>query len=497
MSLRRKIAYNTAIQMVGKIAGTVLSLVVASLVYRHLHDTGFGQYTTILSFLQIFGILMDLGLYVILVKRMANIDGRESIVVDTIFTVRLISGIIFLAAAPLGAWLISFRHPQYSGEMISGIALTSLFFLFISLNQLIAAIFQKFLRTSWIAIAEFVGKIVLCAATVAVIWLHLGLLAILFTLVLSSATNFFINFFASRKYFSIHFRFDRAVCRSVLTEAWPIALSIAFGLIYFKGDVVVLSFYKTSQEIGWYGAPYKILEVLVSLPAMFTGLALPILAGAWQQQDKMRFQELFQKSFDALAMIALPMIAGTWVLAPMMMTIIQGDDGVHSEHILRILIIATAAIFIGTLTGYIVVAVNRQRAMVWGYFFIALTSLLGYMVVIPRFSITGAAWVTVYSEVAMMLISLTLILRTAHINVGLNRFIKSIVSAAVMYIVLGLLLRALQYFLNNRHITLSHFTFAFIALALLVPLGGIIYLAALFLTRAIRPQELRSLVRIK
>lgn len=509
MSVARTIAHNTAIQMVGKIVGTLLSLIAAALVLRHLGPEGMGQYTTIIAFLQIFGILMDAGLYIVLIKQLAPLEAThgqpaDDPAVHTIVTLRIISGVVFLGCAPLVAWVLSWYNPAYGGEVLAGIALTTLFYFFISMNQLLSAVFQKALHSEWIAVGEFVGKIVLLAATVVAIWLDAGLLPIMVTLVLSSGANFLVNLIAANRYVRVRLMLDWARVRRVMKEAWPIALSIAFGLMYFKGDTIILTFYAPEEVVGWYGAPYKILEVLVTLPAMFTGLVLPIITGAWQRNDREMFGRVLQRSFDALVFIAMPMIFGTWLLAPAIITVLAGTEFAPSVPVLNILILATAAIFLGTLFGYVVVSLDRQRTMLWGYAFIAVTALAGYFLVIPRYSIIGAAWVTVYSEVTVMLIALLIVLRAAKVRLSFMPLLKSVVASVVM--VGGILfsltaLGVLSHWLTRDEwfgISLSSPTLRS-ATQLLVALfvGAVVYLGMLLLLRAVSRAELHELISLR
>ncbi|HLD21372.1 MAG TPA: flippase [Patescibacteria group bacterium] len=498
MSLRRNIAKNAAVQMAGKIIGVVLSIITAALVTRHLGTNGFGQYTKILSFLQFFGIAMDFGLYIILIKKIADIpnDKLDTPIVHTIFTLRVISGIFFLSLAPIVAWMIGLFHEGYSGTIVAGVALTTGFFFFISLNQLLSAIFQKVLRSDWIALAEFVGKIVLLVSTLIVIFLNLNVLWVLSTLVLSSAVNFLINFLATKKYVRLRLSLHWDLMKRVIYDAWPTALSIAFGLIYFKGDTIILSFYESDAVIGRYGAPYKILEVLVVFPAIFAGLVMPVITAAWQQKHLGRFRDLLQKSFDALSFIAIPLIAGVMILAPYIIEVIAGSDFQSSTTILRILIIATAAIFFGTLFGYIVVSLDQQRLMMWGYGFVAITAFIGYLIVIPRYSVIGAAWLTVYSEVLAVCISYWLIVKRTHMHLQFGRLLKAIFASLGMYIVLRCVLFLFE-FIEQKYQLLSFFWYAFFVLIVCVPLGALVYVLLLFALRALRPGEVRELISLK
>jgi len=62
MRLLTKVAYNTIMQIISKVITALLGLAVVTIMTRYLGRTGFGQYTTIITFLSFFGIFSDLGL---------------------------------------------------------------------------------------------------------------------------------------------------------------------------------------------------------------------------------------------------------------------------------------------------------------------------------------------------------------------------------------------------------------------------------------------------
>ncbi|MFH0804768.1 MAG: flippase [Patescibacteria group bacterium] len=433
MSYTRKIAHNTVIQIAGKAVSTLIGIVVIGMLTRYLGQAGFGQYTTVMAFLQFFGVLVDLGLYVILVKRIAEPGADREQLASNIFTLRLVSAIVFLGIAPLVAMLF-----PYPGLVKVGIAITTLSYLGITLNQALSGVFQWAMRMDRVVTAEVVGRIVLVGSTYFAIRTDAGLLWVLAAVVAGSLVNFALTFLFSRPLVRIRLAFDAAVWRSIIREAWPIALSIAFNLVYFKADTIILSLYKSEAVVGVYGASYKVLEVLTTLPAMFAGLVLPLLASTWAAGDRERFRRVLGKAFDAMAMVALPLAVGTMFLATPVMNLIA-PSFTDAAVVLRILIVATAIIFIGNLFGNTVVAINRQKTMMWLYLAVAVVSLAGYLFFIPRYSYYGAAGMTVASELLVTVSAALIVLRTARVRLPLTTFGKSLLSCAAMAAVLYLL----------------------------------------------------------
>lgn len=475
MSLTRKIAHNTIYQVTGKAIGTVIGIVVISLLTSYLGAEGFGQYTTILAFVQLFSIISDFGLYVVMIRKISEPGVDSEKIISNIFTLRLISGVILLGLAPI----VSLFFP-YPWAIKVGILIASFSFLFVTLNQLLYGVFQQKLHTEKTAIAEVAGKILLLLATITVITLNLGILSVIWTIVIGNFTIFFVSFLFLRRIYRIRLTYNKEIWKNVLKLAFPIAISISLNLIYFKADTIILSLYHSQTDVGIYGAPYKILEVLITFPALFVGLVLPILSKSYLSQKMDEFKQFFQKAWDFLLIVSVPLIFGTLPLADGVMRFIirqRFEEFTESPNLLRILMIAVASIFCGTLLGYLVVTINKQKQMVWGYLAVAVTSLVGYLIFIPRFSYYGAAWMTVYSELAILVIAFTLVVRTTKVYPSLKTFFKVLVAAGVMCGVL--------YLMVDLNIFVSIIT------------GGLVYFIVLYILGGIKKETILEIIRLK
>ena len=472
MSLTRKIAHNTIIQIVGKTISTIIGLIVASMLFRYLGKEGYGNYTTVMVFLQFFGILVDMGLYIILIKKISEDGADEDSLVGNIFTIRLISAVVFLGIAPL--LVMFFPYPTI---VKTGVALLSLSFLFITLNQVLQGVFQKHLKMIKVTISEVLGRLVLLAGTFIAIYLDQGLLTILIVVVLGSFTNFIFTFFFSRKFVQIKLRFEFDVWKNVIFEAYPIALAILFNLVYFKADTLILSLLKSQEDVGIYGAPYKILEVLVTFPAMFAGLTIPVLTYAYEKMDKERFKRVLSKAFDFLAMLSLPLMVGTFFVAQPIIDLIAGEEFAESGKVLQILIIATGTIFIGNLFGNTIVVINKQKRILKYYAVIAVISVAGYLFFIPRYSYIGAAWMTVVSELLITFSTIYVVWKTTKIFPSLKLFFKVLVACSGMAVVLFLL---------------QDYSLLIMLLA-----GGATYFIVLILLRGITKKMIKEIVSLR
>lgn len=440
MGLTRTIFWNTFIQVGGRAISTLLALVVFGIMTRALGPADFGVYATVVAFLQFFSIIVDFGLTLTANRLLGEIpfnpplskgevkgDFTASRLMSNLMTLRFFSALFCLILAPL----IAYAFFPYTLQIKQGMFILAASFFAIIMTQTLTPVFQKNLRMGKVATAEIAGRVVLLAGIILCAGLKLPLFAYFVAIVLASAANYFILRILAIPFVRLKFAFDFSLWRRVVALSWPIGISIIFNLVYLKTDTIILSVLRSSTEVGFYGAAYKVLDILTGLATMFMGLVMPVMVAAWVGGERGKFARLLQRSFEAILFAALPVVIISVLLGQPIMALVAGQAFVFSGQILAVLILAMAAVFFSTLFGHTVVVINKQKSMILGYAADAVLSLIGYFIFIPRFGIWGAAWVTVFSEVLIALITYWVVWKNTRAVLDLKNAGKAIVGALV------------------------------------------------------------------
>src|SRR3989344_1142293 len=393
MSITRKIAHNTIVQIRGKIISTLLGFVALGMMTRYLGTEQFGWYITAISFLQFIGIMTDFGLTPVTAQMMSEQKFDKQKLFQNLLGFRFVTAILFLGLAPL----IALFFP-YNREVKIAISFTSLGFMAIAMNQVLVGLYQTKLKMHIVSLGEVVGRIALVAGIWLIIQKGLGFLPIMGAVTIASLVYTVLLWVRGRQETPVGLAFDREIWRAIITKMWPIAISIIFNVVYLKGDVVLLSLLAAPAEVGLYGAAYRVLDVMTQSAMMLMGVLLPLLAFSWSRGNKEEFKKRYQQSFDAMMLFALPMMIGTIALANPIMKFIAGLQFASSGGILAILAIAVFGVYLGAVFGHSAVAIDKQKQTMWIYISDAVITLAGYLIFIPRFGLYGAAWMSVFSE---------------------------------------------------------------------------------------------------
>lgn len=431
--LARKIALNTLFSAAARVLGTALALVSIGLATRYLSKTQWGEYSIMLTFGGIFAVLAEWGLYQLLIREISRPGADEQQITDNIFTMRLVISLFIFVLAPV----LSLAFP-YSNEARLGILIGMAGYWLLSGVQVLMGVFQKHLRMDKAALAEIVGRAVQLVLLWVFVRMHLNFYWIVGSLVASSFANFIVIIWFAKKYVRLTLVFNLDFWKKSLHQSFPLAISNILVMIYFSTDSLFLSIFRPAAEVGIYRLPYKILESLIFFPAMFVGLVMPLLSHA-SNVDWLRFKNIFQRSFDVLLIFALPLIAGTIVLSPKIIYLLGGGNYPESAPIFNILIVAVGVIFLSTLFSYSLIAIEKQKKLLWisavGSVFNVAANLV-FMSIFPAQAIYIAATTTVLTETLVAIFMLVELHRAIGLAPSLSVFWKALAAAVLMALVI-------------------------------------------------------------
>ena len=424
---RSALAKNTVIQVVGKIVGTVLGLATFWLLIHSLDDAGYGALTKAQTYASVFAILVDFGLTLTTAQMISEPGADEKKILGTIFSLRAVSAFLFLSIAPISAMFI----PTTPDERIAILFFAGAFF-FSSIAQVFVGVFQKRLMLTQATLAETANRCIAFLGVLAVWHWSLGLGAAAFAFVVGGVVHVVLMLRGVQKYIPMSLTFDRRIAKTIFRKSWPIGISIFFNLLYLKGDVLFMwLFGRSDTEIGYYGGAYKVIDVVTTVPTTLMGLLLPLLVAAWAANNRPLFAKRMQDGFDMLVMLGIPFAFGSVFCGVAIMTLIKPSLG-PAGQILAILGPTAAAVFLGSLFSYTVVAIGKQRAMTFAYAFVATLTLIGYAIFIPRFGMWAAAAMSLFAETLIGVIAAVVVMRHTQWLPDLNMFAKCLGASLVM-----------------------------------------------------------------
>lgn len=509
MSIARKILENTFVQFGGKIITAVLSIFVLKMISGYLGTAGYGDYTTVYQYLAFFGIAADFGIFTITVKEMSKDTKKIPQILGNVMGLRTALALFTMGLAAIVVFLI----PSYSDTVIPvGVLIATLATVFTLLNGTVSTVLQVYLKMQYATIGLIIGKIASVAYIAAVVYYMftddkmLGFQHLLWAGVLGNFVMFVLTGYYASRYAKITYRFDYGYWKKIFITSLPYGVALVLNNIYFRLDVILMTLIlphtKTladgaasctadlcgDTEAGLYGVGMRFLEMLIIIPVYYMNSVLPVMTRFLEEQ-KEKVRLIIQYSFDFLVATAMPIMVGGFILAVPIIRLISDEafvsGAVHifgADVAVRYLMFAMFFSFINALFGFTLVVLSRQIQLMYINAVAVLFNLLSNLAVIPYWGFRGAAATSIVSELIILIAAGWAVKKALHFKLEYGTFFKILLSSAIM----GLFVTFGFYWMQN--------VWFIYQLALLVPLGGVVYAIMLLWTNAITP-EMRRLLK--
>lgn len=473
MSFAKKIAYNTAIQFIGRIFSIFFGVLAIGIITRHLGVSGYGMYTKILTFFQITSVLLDFGLSNATLKYISHEDDQKTEeMMNKILTLRFFLNLLILIT-PFFSFFLG-----YEPQVIMGIFIFTASYLISNFSQIWSVLLQKKLDTTPIILGELFTRVSFLLLVFALWKFNLGLIPIIISSVITGLLSNVFIYLGVNKYINVRFVIDTKLWKEILKLSLPFGLSVIFNLVYFRADSFILTIFNNNTDVGLYGAAYKILEIYILIPSLFMSLLLPIFDKSFKEKDYDRFVNLMQKAFDFLSMIAMPIMMGGFLLSKEVMILLAGEEFAMSGNILSILCITMGIITLGIVFTNTVIAVNNQKKMTLSYGLAALASVVLYLALIPRYSYSVIPYIKIGIEGFIAVSAFVLTYEKIKKMPSLKNIPKIIFSGLLM---------CLSIFLIQKNITRDIF--------ITLPSAILIYFGSLFLVGGIDKEIIKQVIK--
>ncbi len=470
LNLTQKIAYNAFFSAGARVVEVALAFLIIKLVIGYLGESGFGDYIIVVTFIYIFSVFADLGLYSIVVREISREGAEEKKIINNAFTLRLTAGFFILGVA----YFVSLLFP-YSNNVHYGIAVAALGFWILSNIQVLMGLFQKHLAMDKVALAEIAGRIIQLFFVWYFVAYDFGFLYIISAIFFGAVINFILVLHFASVYVKIKLAFDFKFWKKLLVQSYPLAISAILVLIYFKLDTIFLSVMKDSEAVGVYGLSYKILENLIFFPAMIVGLTMPIMS-KYIFTEREKFKAVVQRTLNFLIIAFIPLAFGAIMASDKIIGLFADEGFSDSPMVLNILIIALGFIFLGALFSNIIIAANQQKRLAQIYFVGMVFNVITNFIFIPKYSYFGAAVTTVVTELLVTGLMIYVIYKTINF---LPSFFKILFKALLASFLMVLVL----------------YYFSYLNIFFLVLIGVAVYLPAIYFIGGISKEEIGRLMK--
>jgi O-antigen/teichoic acid export membrane protein len=406
MSQSRAVAYNSLIQLVGRVAGVILGILTARLLLPALSQPispggavkVIDLYFGVIGYLGLVSTCADVGLTTICTREMARDEAQSGRVLGNALALRILLGLALIPVAIGGAFLV---YSEPSKAMLrSGIILAACLIPLQLVSLSLVPVFQVRQQMVWVVIAEMAMRVAQWTAIFALLRTErLSFHTALVVVCLTAGLNLAISLIAASRLIRVRLHFDLPFWRRLVLTALPLGVFGILSSIYLRIDTLMLTKWQPHHVGAYGGVATRVYEYALFIPGVFITSAFPVLA-AQIALGRERARASIQRSFDFLVMTGIPVAVGGVLLAPRVVTLFSTGDPAYAAAAIpmQILLIAVAFSFLTSLHAYLLIAIDRQRdAMIVSAVVLTANVLLN-LFLIRRWGMIGAASATLATE---------------------------------------------------------------------------------------------------
>lgn len=402
---------NVFFQFLSRGTTTFVGFITALLIARHFGASGFGDFTKVSAFVGLFYLFVDFGLNAIFLQR-SKIKNSFAELFYTRFLFSL-AGFILIV-------LISFFLP-YSKETGVGfptyIKIGIVLFAFTIFNQgfLItsSAVFQRKLKYEFLFISQIIGSLINLALIVFFVLKNFSLLFIFGSFSLSGIIASLISLFLTKeKITPISFK----IPKKLISQSLPIGLMLVFNLIYFRADMIILSYFKTSTDVGIYGISYRFFDFLLAIPLFLSNALYPILLK--NIKNPRNLFAVFKNYLFVFISLSIVLVIVFWFSSPLFRLI--KPDFALAINPFRVLLLSLPLFFLTSFFQWIAIAFKKQYFLMKLYLISALVNILLNLIFIPKAGYMAAAYITLATEGFVLFVLTFVLVKKNFIRMGIT-----------------------------------------------------------------------------
>jgi O-antigen/teichoic acid export membrane protein len=370
----------------GTAARMVATFVFVIFSANHLGPEGFGKYSLVVHYFELFVSLTATATGILLIREIASRPDDR----DKLISAALVLSSSLALVAPLLLIPLSLRF-GYSSETIWGIGIACLGLIPAAIAVVYEAVFVAKERAEFVTVGIAIECIFRIGISILLLFLGYGIVALSMVLVFSRVVLAVTYVFLLRSICDHRL----AGCRETIwqfTRRWRVfAAENWMATIYTNLDVIVLSSIPGGEAaVGLYSAAWRYVRLGTVAAKSFTTAIFPTMTRMHTESNQ-AFQSIFSQTFRVMVMTALPVIALVTVVPDRVVELLFKKDYAGSAPILQILIWALLLEIINPFLSHVLFSKGRQRFSMYVAAIGLAVNLTLMLLLVPRLGPRGAA----------------------------------------------------------------------------------------------------------
>ena len=276
--------------------------------------------------------------------------------------------------------------------------------------------------------------------------------------------------------------FSKSTAREITTYGFPFIASGASWMALSMLDRYLLQLFRGSEDVGIYNISYMIANWSISSIFSFLMMAgYPAIVSTWEEEGPETTRVLIKNLVRIYFLICLPVLIGVSVLSKQILIVLT--TGGYLKAYTVIPFVAFGAFSRGVLqyTTKSFILLKKSRSYAILILSGVVINVILNLFLIPHYGFWGSGLSTALSYLFVLILSIIVNVCVFKLNwsISFKSFMRTVISSAIM----GVSVYSLSKLMSTT----------FWSLGILVLIGIVIYAFMVFLTKEIRPWEVKTL----
>lgn len=401
-----KFMRNTGWLLVEQLFRMALSLVVLSLMARHLGVEQFGLLNYSLAFIIVGVTITNLGIDNILVNELIKNRADTGTLLGTTLLLRLIAACLAIVNLLLIVYVLNPHDPLLFA--LAAIQAGSLLFV---IFDSIDCWFQSNLQSKYVVIAKSTAFFIISCWRLTFIFLDGSVHYFALATVLEALLIGIFLLLYYRRFQGPALKFSLDMGKQLLQRSAYFFIAGLLIMVYTQLDKILLGHLSTHQTVGIYIAALTISSMWMFIAHALIESARPLIMTA-KLEDEQQYTKKNKQLFCAIIWLGIAASIIITLLSKPLILLVYGPEFSEAVHVLPILIWSRIFSLIGSIKSIWLTMEGLGQYQVTFVGIAAVTNVVLNLILIPKYGATGAAIATLLAEMGSALFAVLLFPKT-------------------------------------------------------------------------------------
>jgi O-antigen/teichoic acid export membrane protein len=475
----KTLTQNTFFYTMALVFQKLLAFIYFTFLARELGAEDLGKYVFAFSFTTIFSVFVDVGQTSVLTREIAKDKEKTEKLLGNILGTKI--PLAVLTYVTIIILINILNYPEIVKYMVY---LTGIVMLLDNFASTFWGVLRGNQNLKFESTGLFIFQLIAVGVGGTLLFFKAGLIYLVMAILLASLFNMVLAYTQMRVKLKIKpkIKFDKELTKKILKISIPFALTGIFARLNTQIDTIFLSKMGClnnaicEANVGIYSVASKITLAVHFIPLAFVAALFPALS-KYFAEDKEKLAKTFEKAMRYLMVIGIPLSAGIMAIGPAFVPQVFGVEYTESILPLNILMISLSFIFLTFPIGSLLNAGSKQLRNSINIGIAVVVNIVLNLILIPQITYTGAAISSLVSTLVILILGLSVVPQVMNYDKKnlIVSFVKSILAAGIMFVVLRLLLEQVYF-------------------VILIPIGIVIYFGILIMIGGFSKDDMNNLL---